>query len=112
MKTSLKLLICFVSFRPWIDAFVLETTEIRNIRHFSNLSHLSSPCPIGTTVTAMYSSLREDDNNESISSLSSTSGESEKQGENGVNRLDNILSTLTSGFPFFVLGAALLALYR
>jgi len=117
MKTSLKLVICFVSYRPWIDAFVLQIrqrstirAEIRNIRHtscVSNLAHLSSPCPIETTATAMYSSL--DDNNESISY---TSGESKKQEKIGKNRLDNILSTLTSGFPFFVLGAALLALYR
>mmetsp|Transcript_5984 Transcript_5984/g.17021 ORF Transcript_5984/g.17021 Transcript_5984/m.17021 type:complete len:432 (+) Transcript_5984:87-1382(+) len=32
--------------------------------------------------------------------------------EVGSNRLDTILATLTSGFPFFVLGGAILALFR
>lgn len=36
----------------------------------------------------------------------------EAERENESNRLDTILATLTSGFPFFVLGAAIVALCR
>lgn len=45
-----------------------------------------------------------------ISSSVSDSSSEEADGETESNRLDAILSTLTSGFPFFVLGAAILAL--
>jgi len=75
------------------------TTTISNYRLQPSSTLARCPFPSILSSTKLSSSVSD-----------STSDEAEQ--ENDSNRLDTILATLTSGFPFFVLGGAILALFR
>jgi multisubunit Na+/H+ antiporter MnhG subunit len=114
MKTLfVKLAICFISYyrSSWVSAFAPLRVVHRQHPTFTTTKAKSTRMTTATTM--VYSSLREDDDNESIASSSTSIGSDKKEDMAiSTNRLDDILSSLTSAFPFFVLGAATLGIYR
>lgn len=114
MKTLfVKLAICFISYyrSSWVSAFAPLRVVHRQHPTFTTTKTKSTRMTTATTM--VYSSLREDDDNESIASSSTSIGSDTKEDMAiSTNRLDDILSSLTSAFPFFVLGAATLGIYR
>jgi len=80
-------------------SYDVPKAAISNYRLHSASPPARCPFPSISTSTKLSSSLSD-----------WTSDEAEH--ENDSNRLDTILATLTSGFPFFVLGSAILALCR
>ena len=102
--SSILILTCLISAASQIDAFITAPTPIVNRpRRYGGTERQVTPC-VSTVISGstsrsvgLYSSASSDD-------VESNSGH-----ESPRNQLDAVLSRLTSAFPFFVLGSALLA---
>jgi len=117
MKKIIALLICLALNSYWAVAFVPSqginrpmaiTRQVNGAPTIVNSNHHMLPSPRASPF--YYESISF--MSKSSLSASDSANDEVSPGNDSSNRLDATLATLTSGFPFFVLGGAILALWR
>ncbi len=101
----------------WVDAFVpsqgfIHQNQVATRHSYTVPTSLISNRRLDEVSTFNPLPFSSDFSGSRLSSTVSEDAPDETNDDEGGNRLDEILATLTSGFPFFVLGGAILALIK